>query len=73
MKKILLLASLLTISNLSLFGQTAEQPRRLHHKETFAVHVPPQEAPQGLTTIYSSLGTDPKNLYNYIDLSLIHI
>jgi hypothetical protein len=70
-KKILLLASLLAISNLSLFGQTVEQPRRLHHKETFAVHVPPQEAPQGLTTIYSSLGTDPKNLYNYIDTWLV--
>jgi len=70
-KKILLLAGLLTISNLSLFGQTVEQPRRLHHKETFAVHVPPQEAPQGLTTIYSSLGTDPKNLYNYLDTWLV--
>ena len=81
MKKILLLAGLLTISNLSLFGQTVSgqsildqtvaQPRMLHHKETFAVHVPPQEAPQGLTTIYSSLGTDPKNLYNYIDTWLL--
>ena len=71
MKKILLLAGLLTISNLALFGQTVEQPRMLHHKETFAVHVPPQEAPQGLTTIYSSLGTDPKNLYNYIDTWLV--
>ena len=71
MKKILLLAGLLTISNLSLFGQTVAQPRMLHHKETFAVHEPPQEAPQGLTTIYSSLGTDPKNLYNYIDTWLL--
>lgn len=71
MKKILLLAGLLTIFNLALFGQTVEQPRMLHHKETFAVHVPPQEAPQGLTTIYSSLGTDPKNLYNYIDTWLV--
>ncbi len=71
MKKILLLAGLLTISNLSLFGQTVEQPRMLHHKETFAAHEPPQEAPQGLTTIYSSLGTDPKNLYNYIDTWLV--
>jgi hypothetical protein len=70
-KKILLLAVLLTISNLVLFGQTVEQPRMLHHKETFTVHVPPQEVPQGLTTIYSSLGTDQKNLYNYIDTWLV--
>jgi hypothetical protein len=70
-KKVLLLAGLLTISNLSLFGQNAAQPRMLHHKETFAVHVAPEEAPQDLATIYSSLGTDPKNLYNYIDTWLV--
>jgi hypothetical protein len=70
-KKILMLTGLLTIFILALFGQTVEQPRMLHHKETFAVHVPPQEAPQGLTTIYSSLGTDSKNLYNYIDTWLV--
>ena len=71
MKKILLLAGLLTMCNLSLFGQTVEQPRRLHHKGTVAVLVPPPEAAQGLTTIYSSLGTDPKSLYNYIDTWLV--
>lgn len=72
MKKILLLVCLLTLCNLTLFGQTIEQPRRLHHKGTFAgVHVPPQEAPEGLTTIYSTLGSDPKNLYNYIDTWLV--
>jgi hypothetical protein len=83
-KKILLLAGLVTISNLSLFGQTVSgqsildqtvaQPRMLHHKvtkEMLAAYVAPEEAPQGLTTIYSSLGTDPKNLYNYIDTWLV--
>lgn len=70
-KKTLLMASLLMISNLSLFGQTAAQPRRLHHKGTSAIYVPAEEAPEGLTTIYSSLGTDPKNLYNYIDTWLV--
>ena len=77
MKKIFLMASLLAISNLSLFGQTSllgqtvEQPPRWHHKGTLAVHVPAQEAPQGSTTIYSTLGTDPENLYNYIDTWLV--
>ncbi|MFZ3263257.1 MAG: hypothetical protein WA172_04610 [Terriglobales bacterium] len=71
MKKIFLVACLVTISNLSLFGQTVEQPPRWHHKGTLAVAVPAPEAPQGLTTIYSSLGTDPTNLYNYIDTWLV--
>jgi hypothetical protein len=70
-KKILLLAGLFMISTLTLFGQIAEQPLMLHHKETFAIHVPAQEAPEGLTTIYSSLGTDPGYLYNYIDTWLV--
>src|ERR1017187_573359 len=46
----------------------------LHHKgtkEMLAAYVAPEEAPQGLTTIYSSLGTDPKSLYNYIDTWLV--
>jgi len=87
LKELILLTGLLMISNLTLFGQTAEQPaghtveqlldqtvqqpRMLHHKATSIVHVPPQEAPQDLTTIYSSLGTDPKNLYNNIDTWLV--
>lgn len=70
MKKILLLSALLVISTLTLFGQTVEQPLMLHHKETFA-HVPTQEVPEGLTTIYSSLGTDPNNVYNDLDTWLV--
>jgi hypothetical protein len=70
-KKTLLLAALLTIFNLTLFAQTVEQPRMLHHKVTHVIYLPPQEIPQGLTTIYSSLGTDPKNLYDYIDTWLV--
>ena len=71
MKKILVLAGVLTILNLTLFAQTVEMPRRLHHKGKPGVYVPPQEVPQGLTEIYSSLGTDPKNLYDYIDTWLV--
>lgn len=71
MKKILLLSGLLTISSLALFGQSVEQPLMLHHKEKLAMQVPAQEVPEGLTTIYSSLGTDPKQLYNYIDTWLV--
>ena len=67
MKKILLLAAVLTILVSTLAGQTVQQPMMLHHKETFSVHVPPQDVPEGLTTIYSSLGTDPNNVYNYLD------
>lgn len=70
-KRIFLLAGLLTISGVTLLGQTIQQPQMLHHKETFSIHVPPQEVPEGLKTIYSSLGTDPSNLYNYIDTWLV--
>jgi hypothetical protein len=70
-RKILLLAGLLTTSGFTLSGQTVEHPQRLHHQETFAIHVPPQEATEGLTKIYSSLGTDSSNLYNYIDTWLV--
>ena len=64
MKKILLLAALVAILNLTLFSQTTEQPRMLRHEGPLEVYVPPQEVPQGLTEIYSSLGSDPKHLYN---------
>jgi hypothetical protein len=44
----------------------------LHHKEVSAAeHVPPQDAPAGLATIYSSLGQSANNLYNYIDTWLV--
>lgn len=66
-KKTFLLAGLLTISALTLFSQTAEQPLMLHHKKAFVAHVPAPDVQQGLTTIYSSLGTDPSNLYNPFD------
>jgi len=86
-KELILLMGFLVIFNLTLFGQTVEQPAghtveqlldqmvrqplMLHHKARTVVHVPPQEAPQNLVTIYSSLGTDAKNLYNNIDTWLV--
>lgn len=71
LKKILLFVCPFIVCNSALFGQTVEQPQMLHHRDTSAIHVPPQEAPEGLTTIYSSLGTSPDDLYNYIDTWLV--
>lgn len=71
MKKISLLVCLLTVSAFNAFGQTVEHPRMLHNQETYAIHMPPQEAPQGSTVIYSSLGASGNNLYNYIDTWLV--
>jgi len=70
-KKVLLLAGVLTIFNSALLGQTVELPRMIHHKGEPGVYMPPQEVPQGMTEIYSSLGSDPKNLYDYIDTWLV--
>lgn len=71
MKKILLLASLLIISGFPLFGQNIQQPQMLHHQGTLTEQVAAPEAAQGTTVIYSSLGTDPNYLYNYIDTWLV--
>jgi len=70
-KKILLLVCFVALCSLTLMGQTVEQPRMLHHQETFSVHVPPQEAPAGLKTIYSSLGQSQNDLYNYLTTWLV--
>jgi len=71
LKRTLLLTGLVAILNLMLFGQTTEQPRMLHHNGPLKVYVPPQEVPEGMTEIYSSLGTDPKNLYNWLATWLV--
>jgi len=71
-RQALRMVALLAISACTLFAQTAGQPQMLHHTGKFTgPHVPPQEAPEGLSTIYSTLGTDPNNLYNYIDTWLV--
>jgi len=70
-KKLFLLAALLIMCGVNLFSQRTEYPQMLHHQETFSVHVPAEESPQTLKTIYSSLGTDPNNLYNYLDTWLV--
>ena len=69
-KKMFLLAALLTVFSLGLFGQTIEH-RRLHHQETHAIHVLSQAKPEGMKTIYSNLGTQQDYLYNYIDTWLV--
>lgn len=58
MKNIILLASLLALCNLTLFGQTA-----LHTARKPAIQVPPQAVPAGLKTIYTNLGPS-NNFYS---------
>ncbi len=70
MRKMLLLG-LLTACSFTLFGQTIQQPQMLHHQGTLVMQVPTQEAADGTAVIYSSLGTDPNYLYNYIDTWLV--
>jgi hypothetical protein len=61
-KKTLLLVCLLTLGNLALLAQT-EGPRAVHTPEKSAIHVPPEDAPQTLSKIYTNLGK-PTDLYN---------
>ncbi len=70
MRKIFLLA-LFTAWGLTVFAQTIQQPQMLHHQGTLVMQVPTQEAAEGTAVIYSSLGTDPNYLYNYIDTWLV--
>jgi hypothetical protein len=52
-----------TFCNLTLFAQVGKRPEIVQTTEKSAIHVPPQEAPTGLTKIYGNLGTKT-NLYN---------
>jgi len=63
MRKALLLICSLALCNLTLTAQTSSQSRAVHVPEKSAVHVPAQERPEGLVTIYSNLGTKT-DLYN---------
>jgi len=62
-KQALMFVYLLALCSPTVFAQTGERPRSVHITETSAIHVPPQEIPAGLETIYSNLGSS-KNLYN---------
>ena len=62
MKKILIFVGLLLLCNLSLVAQTS-RPRTVQIKEKSVIHVPPQEASQGLEKIYSNLGSSKTDLY----------
>ena len=64
MKRTLLFVCLLVFCNLTLLGQTGRIPRIAHTTEKSAIHVPPQEAPAGLKTIFSNLGKSKTDLYN---------
>ncbi|MFZ1918162.1 MAG: choice-of-anchor R domain-containing protein [Terriglobales bacterium] len=62
-----LFTCLLLFCNLTLFAQAGQSPRMVHVNEVSAIHTPPEEAPAGLTKIYSNFGSSKTDLYN--DLS----
>lgn len=63
MKKMLMAVFLVTLCNVAPLAQTARHPRIVHITEKSAIHKPPQEAPAGLETIYSNLGSSKIDLY----------
>jgi hypothetical protein len=56
-KETLLLVCLITLCNLNLAAQTGPARRAVHTREKSAIHMPSQEVPESLTTIYNNLGT----------------
>lgn len=62
MKRILMVC-LTALCNLTLFAQIGTGPQIVHTTEKSAIRVPPQEAPAGLTSIYSNLGSSKTDLY----------
>jgi hypothetical protein len=62
-KTTLMFVCLLSLCSLTLLAQTGQSPRVMHTKEGSAIHVPPQEPPAGLKTIYSNLGKSKTDLY----------
>jgi hypothetical protein len=66
-RKTIVFACLLTVCNLTLFGQISTGPRAVHIKEKSAIHVPPQETPEALKKIYGNLGTSKTDLYDDAD------
>lgn len=67
MTRTMLFVYLLVACTFTLSAQTASAPRVLHIKEKSAIHVPPQEAPEGLKKIYSNLGESQTDLYDDAD------
>jgi hypothetical protein len=67
MRKTSLLVFLATLCNLTLFAQTAARTRIVHTTERSEIHVPREEVPAGLQTIYSNLGTSATDLYDDSD------
>lgn len=65
MKSALPLLCLLALCNLPLFSQSEVTPKVAQTAGKSAIRVPAQEAPAGLTTIYSNLGSSKTDLYNF--------
>lgn len=57
MKKSILVLSILTTFNLFLSAQASNLPRAVHAKQKPGLHIPAQEITEGLTTIYTNLGS----------------
>lgn len=57
MKKTLMFAWVFAVIVVNSFGQIERGPRLVHPKEKSGTHVPAQDAPVGLTKIYSNLGS----------------
>jgi hypothetical protein len=55
-KKAILVLCILTTCHLFLSAQASDHPRAVHAKQSPGVHVPAQEIPEGLITIYTNLG-----------------
>jgi hypothetical protein len=71
MKRNLLFACLVTLCNLTLFGQTEQHPRILHTAEQLTTDTLPQAPPPNLEVIHSNLGSKG-HLYNpYGNLGVI--
>ena len=66
-KEIALLVCIMTLCTLTVSAQTGKGPRPVHTPEKSAVHVPPQEAPEALTKIYTNLGSSKTDVYNDTD------
>jgi hypothetical protein len=63
-KKVPTFVCFLTLCNLTMFAQTGDGPRFVPRTERSAIHVPPEEAPAALKTIYSNLGSSKTDLYD---------
>jgi hypothetical protein len=67
MNRVPLFVCILTLFNLTLFGQSAEAPKVLRTAEDSAIHVPPQVSPALVAdTPLSGMGSDLVGQWNWV-------